>query len=136
MRFPEVALSGRLGRRGVGLRQLARGVTSRTLVPVEPLLLLKKLWNWIIPWFCWNLRRHFARAHCSTPLRPLPPRSVSAQELRLHLHPTMAFICGRHPRRRSEHSAKRRLYFEKLVILSKVKDLLSPGECQPPQLET
>lgn len=34
--LPEVALSERLGQEGVHLQQLARGATSRTLVPVEP----------------------------------------------------------------------------------------------------
>jgi protein ImuB len=34
--LPEVALSERLGQQGVRLQQLARGATSRTLVPVDP----------------------------------------------------------------------------------------------------
>jgi protein ImuB len=34
--LPEVALSERLGQEGVRLQQLARGATSRTLIPVEP----------------------------------------------------------------------------------------------------
>ena len=34
--LPEIALSERLGQEGIRLQQLARGCSSRTLVPVEP----------------------------------------------------------------------------------------------------
>ncbi len=34
--LPEIALSERLGQKGIRLQQLARGYSSRTLVPVEP----------------------------------------------------------------------------------------------------
>jgi protein ImuB len=40
--LPEIALSERLGQLGVRLQQLARGSTSRTLVPVEPPLVFEE----------------------------------------------------------------------------------------------
>jgi protein ImuB len=40
--LPEVALSERLGQRGVHLQQLARGEASRTLVPAEPPLIFEE----------------------------------------------------------------------------------------------
>src|SRR5439155_1660982 len=40
--LPEIALSERLGQEGVRLQQLARGATSRTLVPVEPPLVFEE----------------------------------------------------------------------------------------------
>lgn len=40
--LPEVALSERLGQNGIRLQQLARGCSSRTLVPVEPLLVFEE----------------------------------------------------------------------------------------------
>jgi protein ImuB len=41
--LPDVALSERLGQAGLHLQTLARGATSRTLVPVEPLLIFEEL---------------------------------------------------------------------------------------------
>jgi protein ImuB len=41
--LPDVALSERLGQDGIHLQALARGVTSRTLVPVEPPLLFEEV---------------------------------------------------------------------------------------------
>ena len=40
--LPDVQLSERLGQRGVHLQKLARGATSRTLVPVEPPLIFEE----------------------------------------------------------------------------------------------
>jgi protein ImuB len=40
--LPEIALSERLGQTGLHLQQLARGETSRTLVPIEALLLFEE----------------------------------------------------------------------------------------------
>ncbi len=40
--LPDIALSERLGQAGVHLQKLARGATSRTLVPVEPLLVFEE----------------------------------------------------------------------------------------------
>jgi protein ImuB len=40
--LPEVALSERLGQRGIRLQQLARGAVSRTLVPVDPPLVFEE----------------------------------------------------------------------------------------------
>jgi len=41
-RLPEIAISERLGQRGVHLQKLARGTTSRTLVPCEPPLVFEE----------------------------------------------------------------------------------------------
>jgi protein ImuB len=41
--LPEVALTERLGQKGLHLQQLARGVTSRTLVPVEAPLVFEEV---------------------------------------------------------------------------------------------
>jgi protein ImuB len=41
--LPDVALSERLGRAGIYLQTLARGATSRTLVPVEPPLIFEEV---------------------------------------------------------------------------------------------
>src|SRR6202158_1201165 len=40
--LPEIALSERLGQEGIHLQQLARGCSSRTLVPVEPPLVFEE----------------------------------------------------------------------------------------------
>ena len=40
--LPEVALSERLGQEGIRLQQLARGCSSRSLVPVEPPLVFEE----------------------------------------------------------------------------------------------
>jgi protein ImuB len=41
--LPDVALSERLGQNGIRLQALARGITSRTLVPVEPPLVFEEV---------------------------------------------------------------------------------------------
>ena len=41
--LPDVALSERMGQAGIHLQKLARGATSRTLVPVEPLLIFEEV---------------------------------------------------------------------------------------------
>ena len=41
--LPDVALSERLGQAGIHLQKLARGATSRTLVPVEPPLIFEEV---------------------------------------------------------------------------------------------
>ena len=40
--MPEIALSERLGQEGIRLQQLARGCSSRSLVPVEPPLIFEE----------------------------------------------------------------------------------------------
>jgi protein ImuB len=41
--LPDIALSERLGQAGIYLQKLARGVTSRTLVPIEPPLIFEEM---------------------------------------------------------------------------------------------
>ena len=51
-RLPEIAISERLGQRGVYLQTLARGSAARTLVPFEPPRAFQKPSSSNIPWFC------------------------------------------------------------------------------------
>ena len=84
--LPEVALSERLGRRGVGLQQLARGVISRTLVPVEPPLIFEEAMELDHPLVLLEplafLLAHMLDQLCAR----LAARALAAQELRLQLH--------------------------------------------------
>ena len=84
--LPEVALSERLGRRGVGLQQLARGVISRTLVPVDPPLIFEEAMELDHPLVLLEplafLLAHMLDQLCAR----LAARALAAQELRLQLH--------------------------------------------------
>jgi protein ImuB len=98
--LPEIALSERLGRRGVGLQQLARGVTSRTLVPVEPPLIFEEAMELDHPLVLLEplafLLAHMLDQLCAR----LAARALAAQELRLQLHLDNGFhfvedvVCG------------------------------------------
>jgi protein ImuB len=98
--LPEIALSERLGRRGVGLQQLARGVTSRTLVPVEPPLIFVEAMELDHPLVLLEplafLLAHMLDQLCAR----LAARALAAQELRLQLHLDNGFhfvedvVCG------------------------------------------
>ncbi len=84
--LPEVALSERLGRRGVGLQQLARGVIARTLVPVEAPLLFEEAMELDHPLVLLEplafLLAHMLDQLCAR----LAARALAAQQLRLQLH--------------------------------------------------
>jgi protein ImuB len=98
--LPEVALSERLGRRGVDLQQLARGATSRTLVPVEPPLIFEEAMELDHPLVLLEplafLLAHMLDQLCAR----LAARALAAQELRLQLHLDNGFhfvedvVCG------------------------------------------
>src|SRR4029077_19890598 len=98
--LPEIALSERLGRRGVGLQQLARGVTSRTLVPVEPPLIFEEARELDHPLVLLEplafLLAHMLDQLCAR----LAARALATQELRLQLHLDNGFhfvedvVCG------------------------------------------
>ena len=83
--LPEVALSERLGQRGVRLQQLARGVISRTLVPVEPPLIFEEAMELDHPLVLLEplafLLAHLLDQLCAR----LAARALAAQELRLEL---------------------------------------------------
>ncbi len=84
--LPEVALSERLGKRGVGLQQLARGAISRTLVPVEAPLIFEEAMELDHPLVLLEplafLLAHMLDQLCAR----LAARALAAQELRLQLH--------------------------------------------------
>jgi protein ImuB len=83
--LPEVALSERLGQRGIKLQQLARGVISRTLVPVEPPLIFEEAMELDHPLVLLEplafLLAHLLDQLCAR----LAARALAAQELRLEL---------------------------------------------------
>ena len=83
--LPEVALSERLGQRGIQLQQLARGVISRTLVPVDPPLIFEEAMELDHPLVLLEplafLLAHLLDQLCAR----LAARALAAQELRLEL---------------------------------------------------
>ena len=83
--LPEVALSERLGQRGIRLQQLARGVISRTLVPVDPPLIFEEAVELDHPLVLLEplafLLAHLLDQLCAR----LAARALAAQELRLEL---------------------------------------------------
>ena len=83
--LPEVALSERLGQHGVRLQQLARGLISRTLVPVEPALVFEEAMELDHPLVLLEplafLLAHMLDQVCAR----LAARALAAQELRLQL---------------------------------------------------
>lgn len=84
--LPEVALSERLGQPGIRLQQLARGVISRTLVPVEPPLIFEEAMELDHPLVLLEplafLLAHMLDQLCAR----LAARALAAQELRLQLN--------------------------------------------------
>jgi protein ImuB len=83
--LPEVALSERLGQPGIRLQQLARGATSRTLVPVEPPLIFEEAMELDHPLVLLEplafLLAHLLDQLCAR----LGARALAAQQLRLQL---------------------------------------------------
>jgi protein ImuB len=84
--LPEVALSERLGQRGILLQRLASGATSRTLVPVEPPLIFEEAMELDHPLVLLEplafLLAHMLDQLCAR----LGARALAALELRLQLH--------------------------------------------------
>jgi protein ImuB len=82
-RLPEIAISERLGRRGVYLQTLARGATSRPLIPFEPPLVFEEAAEFedplvlLEPLACW-LNRMLEQL-CAR----LRARALATQELHL-----------------------------------------------------
>ncbi len=83
--LPEIALSERLGQQGVRLQKLARGATSRTLVPVDPPLVFEEAIELEHPIVLLEplafLLAHMLDQLCAR----LAARALAAQELRLRL---------------------------------------------------
>jgi protein ImuB len=98
--LPEVALSERLGQRGILLQRLAGGATSRTLVPVEPPLIFEEARELDHPLVLLEplafLLAHMLDQLCAL----LAARALATQELRLQLHLDNGFhfvedmVCG------------------------------------------
>jgi protein ImuB len=83
--LPEVALSERLGQEGVRLQQLARGATSRTLVPVEPLLAFEEAIELEYPLVLLEPLAFLLGRLLEQLCARLTARSLATQELRLRL---------------------------------------------------
>jgi len=84
--LPDVALCERLGQRGIELQKLARGVISRTLVPIDPPLVFEESMELDHPLVLLEplafLLAHMLDQLCAR----LAARALAAQELRLQLN--------------------------------------------------
>jgi protein ImuB len=83
--LPEVALSERLGQEGVHLQQLARGVTSRTLVPVEAPLIFEEAIELEYPLVLLEPLAFLLSRLLEQVCARLEARALATQELRLRL---------------------------------------------------
>jgi protein ImuB len=83
--LPEIALSERLGQEGVRLQQLARGATSRTLVPVEPLLVFEEVVELEHPLVLLEPLAFLLARMLEQLCARLSARALATQEIRLQL---------------------------------------------------
>jgi protein ImuB len=83
--LPEIALSERMGQQGVRLQQLARGATSRTLVPVDPPLVFEEAVELEYPLVLLEPLAFLLARMLDQLCARLGSRALAAQELRLHL---------------------------------------------------
>jgi len=83
--LPDVALSERLGQRGVYLQKLARGQTSRTLVPVDPPLLFEEAIELEYPLTLLEPLAFLLGRLLDQLCARLASRALATQELRLEL---------------------------------------------------
>jgi protein ImuB len=83
--LPEVALSERLGQRGVRLQQLARGTVSRKLVPAEPPQIFEEAVELEYPLLLLEPLAFLLRRLLEQLCARLEARALSTQELRLRL---------------------------------------------------
>jgi protein ImuB len=83
--LPEIALSERLGQQGVRLQRLARGATSRTLVPVEPPLVFEEAMELEYPLVLLEPLAFLLARMLDQICARLASRALAAQELRLQL---------------------------------------------------
>jgi len=83
--LPDVALSERLGQAGIHLQALARGATSRTLVPVEPPLIFEELIELDYPLVLLEPLAFLLRRLLEQLCVRLEARALATQELRLCL---------------------------------------------------
>ena len=83
--LPEIALSERLGQEGVRLQQLARGATSRTLVPVEPPLVFEEATELEHPLVLLEPLAFLLARMLEQLCARLSARALATQEIRLQL---------------------------------------------------
>ena len=83
--LPDVALSERLGQDGILLQALARGVTSRTLVPVEPPLIFEEVVELEYPLVLLEPLAFLLGRLLEQLCTRLEARALATQELRLSL---------------------------------------------------
>ena len=83
--LPEIALSERLGQEGIRLQQLARGCSSRTLVPVEPPLVFEEAIELEYPLVLLEPLAFLLARLLDQLCARLGARALSTQELRLTL---------------------------------------------------
>jgi len=90
--LPEVGVSERLGQQGIYLQKLARGATSRTLVPVEPPLVFEEAVELEDPLVLLEplafLLNHMLEQLCAR----LSARALATQELRLELELANGYV--------------------------------------------
>lgn len=83
--LPDVALSERLGQAGIQLQKLARGATSRTLVPVEPPLIFEEVIELEYPLVLLEPLAFLLGRLLEQLCARLADRALATQELRLDL---------------------------------------------------
>jgi protein ImuB len=83
--LPDVALSERLGQDGLRLQQLSRGVTSRTLVPVEPRLIFEEAIELEYPLVLLEPLAFLLNGMLERLCARLQMQALATQELRLEL---------------------------------------------------
>jgi protein ImuB len=83
--LPDVAISERLGQKGVRLQQLARGATSRTLLPVEPPLVFEEAIELEYPLVLLEPLAFLLGRLLEQLCARLGARALATQELRLRL---------------------------------------------------
>jgi len=83
--LPDVALSERLGQAGIHLQALARGATSRTLVPVEPPLIFEEMIELDYPLVLLEPLAFLLARLLDQLCARLAARALATQELRLSL---------------------------------------------------
>ncbi|HWY56528.1 MAG TPA: DNA polymerase Y family protein [Terriglobales bacterium] len=83
--LPDVALSERVGQAGIHLQKLARGATSRTLVPVEPALVFEEVIELEYPLVLLEPLAFLLGRLLEQLCARLEARALATQELRLDL---------------------------------------------------
>ncbi len=93
--LPDVALSERLGQEGIGLQQLARGRTSRTLISVEPPLIFEEAIELEHPLVLLEPLAFLLGRLLEQLCARLGARALATQELRLDLQLENGFHAGK-----------------------------------------